>query len=293
VDPLQRVGAVALIEDGFDSVEAIEGPDGVDVLDSIVAVYPGGALLKVFVDAPALEFAEDAVRSVVGELLERSELLADWHIERCEVELHPELAQESLDAADGPDAPSEDPTDRKARHAERPTADDGEDDCDAEAKAEAVRGQMLALADEVRSFPLVMFGVLDDEDEDIGSEFAVSPEDAKLAAGALVYATDILVDELFQDVQNLIQEDTTAAECDGPLWHFEDLPERYALQYDAPFARRFLVTAAVEAALVAAMEHLPEGGIKKVTTGLDWSYRWIDEREVRFSRDEEAAQAEG
>lgn len=56
MDPLQRAGAVALIEDGFDSVGAIEGPDGmeVDLLDSVVAVYPGGALLKVFVDAPAL-----------------------------------------------------------------------------------------------------------------------------------------------------------------------------------------------------------------------------------------------
>ncbi|MEU7578688.1 hypothetical protein AB0B50_13890 [Streptomyces sp. NPDC041068] len=244
MDPLQRAGAVALIEDGFGSVEAIEGPDGmeVDLLDTIVAVYPGGALLKVFVDAAALEFAEEAVRSVVGELLERSELLADWQIERCEVELHSELAQESLAAADGPDAPPDDLADRKARHAERPTAEDDSEGYDAEAKAEAVRGQMLALADELRSFPPVMFGVLDDEEEDGDIEFAVSPEDAKLAAGALVYATDILVDELFQDVQTLTEEETTAAECDGPLWHLEDLPERYALQYDARFARRFLVT---------------------------------------------------
>ncbi|MBZ6229923.1 hypothetical protein [Streptomyces olivaceus] len=246
MDPLQRAGAVALIEDGFASVEAIEGPDGmeVDLLDTIVAVYPGGALLKVFVDAAALEFAEEAVRSVVGELLERSELLADWQVERCEVELHPELAQESLAAADGPDVPPDDLADRKARHTERPMPEDGSDGYDAEAQAELVRGQMLARADQLRSFPPVMFGVLDDEDDDEEGaiEFATSPEDAKLAAGALVYATDILVDELFQDVQTLTEEDTTAAECDSPLWHFEDLPERYALQYDARFARRFLVT---------------------------------------------------
>ncbi|MFF5090716.1 hypothetical protein [Streptomyces niveus] len=245
MEPLQRAGAVALIEDGFDSVEAVEGPDGleVDLLDSIVAVYRGGALLKVFVDAPALEFAEQAVRSVVGELLERSELLADWQIERCEVELHAELAQESLAAANGPDAPPDDPADCKARHTDRPAAEDDSEGYDAEAKAAAVRGQMLALADELRSFSPVMFGVLDDEeDEDGDIEFAVMREEAKLAAGALVYATDILVDELFQDVQTLTEEDATAAECDGTLWHFEDLPERYALQYDARFARRFLVT---------------------------------------------------
>lgn len=245
MDPLQRASAVALIEDGFDSVDAIEGPDGmeVDFLDRIVAVHPGGALLKVFVDAPALELAEEAVRSVVGQLLERSELLADWQIERCEIELHPELAQESLDAADGPDAPPGDPADRKARHLARPAAED--EAYDAEAASAAVRGQMLALADELRSFSLAIFGVLDDEDEkeeEGGNAFAVSPEAAKLTAGALVYATGILVDELLQDLQTLTEEDTTAAEYDGPLWHFDDLPERYALQYDARFARRFLVT---------------------------------------------------
>ncbi|MFE2323886.1 hypothetical protein ACFXD5_08230 [Streptomyces sp. NPDC059385] len=65
MDPLQRAGAVALIESGFASVDGIDGPDGMEVelLDTIVGVYPGGALLKVFVDAEALEFAEDAVPS--------------------------------------------------------------------------------------------------------------------------------------------------------------------------------------------------------------------------------------
>ncbi|MCQ8774040.1 hypothetical protein [Streptomyces telluris] len=245
MDPLQRAGAVALIESGFDSVEGIDGPDGmeVDLLDTIVAVYPGGALLKVFVDAEALEFAEDAVREVVAELLERSELLADWKVERCEVELHPELAQESLAGADGPDVPPDDPSARKARHTE-PSAVAEEGEYDARAKAEEVRAQMLVLADELRSFSPVMFGVpegLEDEDgEDCG--FAVSPEDAQLAAGALVYATDVLVDELFDDVHTLEEEETTVGECEGALWHLEDLPERYALQYGVRFARRFLVT---------------------------------------------------
>lgn len=247
MDPLQRAGAVALIEDGFNSVKAIEGPDGVevDLLDTIVAVYPGGALLKVIVDAPALEFAEDSVQALVDELLERTELLADWTIERCEVELHQDLAKESLDAAEGPDAPPDDPAARKARHTENPAPEGTEEGYYAEAKAAAVRSRMLGLADELRSFPPVMFGVLDDEDderEDGDAEFAVPPESARLAAGALVYATDILVDELFEDVQVLTQEDATVAECDGPLWHLERLPDRYALQYDAPFARRFLVT---------------------------------------------------
>ncbi|PJN03754.1 hypothetical protein CG740_04925 [Streptomyces sp. CB01201] len=246
MDPLQRAGAVAILESGLDSVEGIEGPDGMeaDLHETIVAVYPGGALLRIFVDAPALEFAEEAVRSVVGKLLERSELLAEWTVDRCEVQLHPDLAQESLAAADGPDAPPDDPASRKARHAAQAAAGSGGDDYDAAADAAATRDRMLAMAAELRSFSPVMFGVLDDEDEE-GDEhdFGALPEDAKLAAGALVYGMHVLVDELFQDVQTLSRERTNVAECERPFWLLDDLPERYALQYDAHFARRFLVTA--------------------------------------------------
>ncbi|MGW5674100.1 hypothetical protein ACWEV4_03315 [Streptomyces sp. NPDC003860] len=248
LDPLQRAGATTVLIDGFDSVDGIEGPDGmeVDVLDRIVAVHPGGALLKVFVDAPALEFAEEAVRTVVGELLERSELLGDWTVARCEVDLHPEEVRQGLAAADGPDAPPDDPEARKALHTGGLTAeDDGEDPYDFGAKAAEARTRMLALADELRSFSRSTFGAIDEdeaEEEDFDPAFAVPPEDARLAAGALVHGTVVLVDELFQDVGVLSRERSTVAECDGHLWHLEDLPPRYALQYDAHFARRFLVT---------------------------------------------------
>ncbi|MEV7618305.1 hypothetical protein [Streptomyces sp. NPDC089799] len=173
----------------------------------------------------------------------RSELLADWEVKRCEVDLHPELAQESLIGADGPGVPPDDPAARKARHSAPPSAADGSE-YDAQAKAEEVRARMLVLAGEMRSFPPVMFGVPDDLEDGDGDDwdFVVSPEDARLAAGALVYATDVLIDELFDDVQTLEREETTVGEYDGPLWHLEDLPERYVLQYDTRFARRFLVT---------------------------------------------------
>ncbi|MFJ6738909.1 hypothetical protein ACIQOU_08385 [Streptomyces sp. NPDC091279] len=235
MDPLQRAGAVALIEDGFEAVEVVEGPDGLeaDLFDSIVAVHPAGALLKVFVDAPRLESAEEAVRSVVTELLDRSQLLTDWRVARCEVELHSKQVQESLDAADGPGAPPTDPAARKAHHARRPTGDPEGPLDNPELKAKATEAHMLSLADELRAFPAETFGAADTP---------ASQQDARLAAGALVFATNILLEELFQDVHTLTQENATAADCDGPLWHFEDLPERYALQYDARFARRFLVT---------------------------------------------------
>lgn len=246
MDPLQRAGAVALLEDGFQSVKSLEGPDGVEVelLDSIVAVHPDGALLKVFVDAPALEAAEDAVQVLVDELLERSELLADWRIERCEVELHQDLAKESLDAADGPDAPPDDPAVRKARHTQDTTGERAGEGYDADVRAKSVRNRMLELAGRLRSFPPAAFGVRDGGEGREGGDprSAVSPKGAALAAGALVHATDVLVTELFEDVQVLTQEDASVAECEGPLWHLERLPDRYALRYDARFARRFLVT---------------------------------------------------
>ncbi|WP_449352809.1 hypothetical protein [Streptomyces shaanxiensis] len=265
MDPLQRAGAVALLEDGFQSVKSLEGPDGVeaDLLDSIVAVHPDGALLKVFVDAPALEFAEDAVQVLVDELLERSELLADWRIERCEVELHQDLAKESLDAADGPDAPPDDPAVRKARHAQLTSGERAGEGYDADVRAKSVRNRLLELADRLRSFPPAAFGVHQDEEggEDHGGEAggsAVSPAGAGLAAGALVHATDVLVAELFEDVQVLTQEDTSVAECEGPLWHLERLPDRYALRYDARFARRFLVT------VIALTTRFTDGGFRQL-----------------------------
>ncbi len=246
MDELQRVGAIALLEKGFDTVDGIDGPDGVEVevLDTVVAVYPGGALLKVFVDGPALEFAEDAVRSLVGELLERSELLSEWTVVKCEVELHPHLAEESLDAAEGPEAPPADPAERRAHLARGPeTAAPSEEEL--AANSARTRGQMLGLAAQLKSFGPEMFGVVSEEDEEFeeGSGYeGTSEEDARLAAGALVWATDVLVDQLFMDVHTLTEEGTNVAECEGVLWHLEDLPRRYALRYDEQFARRFLAT---------------------------------------------------
>lgn len=49
---------------------------------------------------------------------------------------------------------------------------------------------------------------------------------------------------------------------------------------------RAAYNAAVEAAIVAAMEQLPESSVKDVTAAMDWSYRWMEKREVRYSRDD-------
>lgn len=279
MDELQRVGAGALLEDGFESVEEIAGPDGMEVKlrDTFVGVHPGGALLKVFVDAPALEFAEESVRELVEELLERTELLSAWTVERCQVELHPDLAKESLDAADGPDAPPNDVESRRARLMGLAGEATSPDAAGTTAETDAIRSKIRTMAPRLAAFGLGIFGVPDDEDEtgDQGEnaapgtehaptptltpDSAISTEDAELAAGALIWGTDVLLDELFQDAHALDREATNVAECDSPMWLLDELPPRYALQYDARFARRFLVTA------IALTTRLTEGSFQQLS----------------------------
>ncbi|WP_338492483.1 hypothetical protein [Streptomyces sp. SJL17-4] len=277
LDALQQVGASALLEHGFDAVEGIEGPGGVevDVLETIVAVHPRGSIVKVFVHAPSLETAEDAVGSVAAEVLERSELLADWVVESSEVKLHIDLTRESLAAADGPDAPPSDLRARRAHH----TA--GADPADATRLTDItdITGitdvtnlteltditdrtdlddltDLTALADLADAAGGADGSEDDDQDRaDLDAQIrALAPrlvsfgplfasEAAELAAGALVYASEVLIDELYDDVRTLADEETNVAECRAELWHLTELPPRYGLAYDELFARRFLVTA--------------------------------------------------
>ncbi|MGW1934647.1 hypothetical protein [Streptomyces sp. NPDC001919] len=285
LDALQQVGASALLEQGFDAVEGIEGPDGieVDVLEALVAVHPRGAVVKVLVHAPTLETAEDAVGSVAAEVLERSELLADWLVESSEVRLPLDLTRESLEAADGPDAPPSDLRVRRARHTagadpagSAPSLDltgpgsdpaagaDGDDDDRDRADLDA---QLRALAPRLASFGARSFGEPGSAEREIpapgsgereipapgsadraglpdgGRRAGFGSPAAELAAGALVYASEVLIDELYDDVRTLADEETTVAECRAELWHLARLPSRFGLAYDELFARRFLVTA--------------------------------------------------
>ncbi|MFH8768942.1 hypothetical protein [Streptomyces sp. NPDC017958] len=238
LDALQREGVIFLLRKGFDSLEAVEGPDGMEIelMDDVIAAHPGGVLVKLFVDAPALEFAEDAAREVVAELLERTEPLADWQITRCAVELNSELLQESLDAADGPDAPPSDPAERARRHrAAEPAPPAGRLD---PAEVEAMRSRLRSLAPVLAAFPLDCFGHCDDPEKR-----TVGREAAEIAAGALVFAIDLLVDELFTDLASLEDDGPTVAESDATFMLLDDLPPQFADEYTVLFARRLTVTA--------------------------------------------------
>ncbi|GIM93042.1 hypothetical protein [Paractinoplanes toevensis] len=72
----------------------------------------------------------------------------------------------------------------------------------------------------------------------------------RLAAGALIVATTIVIDELFMDIEMLAVGGDTAPGDRRDFLVLADLPERFASRYDARFARSFLVaTVAVTARL--------------------------------------------
>ncbi|MGA5817792.1 hypothetical protein ACPC54_08040 [Kitasatospora sp. NPDC094028] len=247
LDELQRAGVIHLLREAFDAVDAIEGEDGevVEITDTFLGVHPEGALLKVFVDAPSLEDAEAAVEALIGEIFERCEPLADWSVDKCKVELHLDSARESLEAAEGPGAPGADPMARAAAHRRlHPSAESGRgaDSTDPAEKRAALR----ALASRLAGVGLAAFGHLTaqdvDDEEEFDEGFTVGREGAELAAGAVLYSVDILLDELFQDVDAL-GDGPSVAQCDGVFFQLEGLPEQFAHLYTPLFARKLLVTA--------------------------------------------------
>jgi hypothetical protein len=246
LDPLQRAGVVHLLREGLDAIESIEDEHGqvVEITDHFIGVHPNGALLKVFVDAPRLEDAEAAVEAVIGEVLRNTELLAQWAVDKCEVELHVHLAEESLHSDDSHDSPAAEPEVRAAAHRAARTAAAAA--TDGARQREDMRAAISALAPKLAGVPVESFGHLPAEDLGEGKElngaFVVSRRDAELAAGALVHSIDILIDELFEDITAL-DGAPNAAECDDGLLQLEGLPARFAHLYTPLFARKLLVTA--------------------------------------------------
>ncbi|MGX7827185.1 hypothetical protein ACTG9Q_19060 [Actinokineospora sp. 24-640] len=223
LDPLQRHGVAALLDERLDLLAGIEGPDGVEVepLDHRVAVHPGGAVVTWLVDAPALTFAEEAARHVLSEMLEQTELLPGWTVGRCEVI----ATDDDLQAALGE------------------PADDDDDDLDpgelTEEEVEALRAELLRSGAALAAFTPAAFGhVADDPD------CPISAEAAALVAGALVQGMEILTDELFADVQELEDAEAAASEVEA-LSVLNQLPQRYADHYGALFAKQFLVVTAI------------------------------------------------
>jgi hypothetical protein len=237
LDALQRHGVAALLDEHLEMLAEIEGPDGVEIepLDHRISVHPTGASITWVLDAPALVFAEDAARQVLGELLERTELLSEWRVRRCEVTASDEDLAAALEGTGDLDAEGDveieiDLEDLGA------FADLGADGADLDERRE----RLLDAADTLGAFDMDAFG-FDEDDED---DDAVTEEAAVLAAGALMTGLDVLTEELFADVQSLDEAGTAASEQEV-LWVLHDLPTRYAGHYTALFAKKFLVTTAI------------------------------------------------
>lgn len=236
LDALQRHGVAALLDEHLELLADIEGPDGVEIepLDHRISVHPAGATITWVLDAPALAFAEDAARQVLGELLERTELMAAWSVGRCEVTASDEELAAALRGAGSQDGEADVEIEIDLDDLENIAElhdPDGEDD------GEERRERLLDAADELVAFGQDAFGY-DESDE------SISAEAADLVAGAFMIGLDVLTEELFADVQTLDDAGTPASELEV-LWVLHDLPTRYAANYTALFAKKFLITTAI------------------------------------------------
>jgi hypothetical protein len=238
LDALQRAGVAHLLAEALERLEGIDGPDemSIDLDDFRVGSHPEGALLLLVLDAPVLEFAEEAAHEVVEEIFETTEEFEGWAVSSCEVKLHDGLALESLAGADGPDAPPADPAERARLH-RRPEPDTNP----AQLSDEEVENQctlLRNLAPRLTCFTAAHFCH--------DTSGALPQATAELAAGALVYAIDLLTDELFGDLVSLAQDDSAdnVEDSDAVFFVLDELPPAFAEQYTGLFVRRFIIAAA-------------------------------------------------
>ncbi|WP_433435486.1 hypothetical protein [Nonomuraea sp. CA-141351] len=195
LDEFQRRGLSALLSRGLSSVEQLNGPDGVelDLIDFQVATSPRGALLVVARRDVGVGVREDGVRHLIEAVLERSELLADWLVVRCEVGITDEALHAGLALPD--EFPSHDDL------AEHAAAGAGraqmKPECDEE-RGSQIRAALTAEASRLKAFGLEHFGHYGDKSDDTSP---ATQENATLAAGALMAATDILIGHLMDDAE--------------------------------------------------------------------------------------------
>lgn len=229
LDGLQQHGVSALVAEWLDRAATIKGPDGVEItpFGHDLYVHGAGVVIELLVDAPALAFAENGAEALLREIMERTELLEDWLLGKCEVTVTDAELAEAVEAfAD--DAPGR-----------GPGAEPSEID------VEGYRTRLSADAVRLRAFDAAAF--------DPAAPAGRAPQgDAAIAAGALLESAVVLTDELFVDALTLEQEaqsveddaeEPTAADCEV-LLALHDLPRHWHDRFDALFAKRFLVASA-------------------------------------------------
>ncbi|WP_436528208.1 hypothetical protein [Actinoplanes sp. HUAS TT8] len=88
------------------------------------------------------------------------------------------------------------------------------------------------------------------------SGLSTSTYSLRLAAGALMFASTYVIDELFQDLKTLAGDGGTVADGDG-FFVLDDLPERFARHYGARFAHKFLVATVSITGRLSAQQWAP------------------------------------
>jgi hypothetical protein len=73
------------------------------------------------------------------------------------------------------------------------------------------------------------------------TERAAALRRASALAGCLIYAADIVIDELIDDIVSLRTEKNTPASAIGDTWVLSQLPAQFAANYTPLFAQRLLV----------------------------------------------------
>jgi hypothetical protein len=258
LDPLQAEGAGSLLDrllEQLDGADAEDGDSQVFVTRHWVGAHPEGAIVLLVLDADSLDVAESAARDILREILDHSEHLAGWAITKCEVGFNERFVDAGLQAADGPGAPPADPAERARWLAEQNPTSAEPADTDEEIDW---RQYVIDHASQLRAFDLDVFDTSDSDDESSGEE----PDDtAKLAAGALIFASSLVIDELFQDIKTLAENNGSVADSDDVFMVLDDLPERFAQHYNGRFARQFLVATVMITARLTAEEWTPPASI--------------------------------
>ncbi|GAA2168028.1 MULTISPECIES: relaxase domain-containing protein [Glycomyces] len=219
LNPLENVGATTLIDTTLDRVGGAETEDGesIDLVRHWVGGHPQGALLLFVIDAPTPEDAEGGAEAILYEVLEENEPLEDWQVTKCEVNLNEEEFKQKLAN------PGTDPERSESRP--QPPSDDSQDMA---SERDRWVEQFRTDAKQLRAFNIAKLS-----DDTITAESA---------AGALIWCTSLVLEDLFQGLEELSESGGTAEDADDTvLWQ---LPERFREHYTALFVKH-MITAAV------------------------------------------------
>jgi hypothetical protein len=207
MDPLRQEGAVSFLGSAISEIaDSLDDDAWQD--EWWTSSYDSGVPAVIAIAGKTASDAAEYARGVVQSALAHIEHLRDWEIISCDAD----PADDG--ASDTTEAPAQQSTDSVEV-----------DDVD-------WSSWISDHADHLRAFNHDL--VSDDE------------ATTQLAAGALIFASSVTVDQLFRDLEQLSERGGTVADG-GVYFVLEELPGRFAHRYDVRFARHLLVATIIVA----------------------------------------------